>query len=259
MTEEYGFIMTRHVNSETTNKYWNHSVKWLQYFYPYRQIVIIDDNSHSAFVKADREYKNILVIQSEFPGCGEWLPYYYFLKRRFFQNAVIIHDSVFFHKRIPFEKIPLSSVLPLWYFHSDTENVQQSIALVRRLKNHYILYQKLSRETTFSTLEMPQYKWYGCFGSQCYINHTFLSRINDKYNLCDALTPHIKTRADRCCLERILGCIFFIENAYLYKTKSLLGDIMKYQNWCELTYDKYIEHFHQLKGKKPVIKVWSGR
>lgn len=256
---DYGFIMTRHVNSQTTNKYWNHSVKWLQYLYPHRQIVIIDDNSHPEFVKADREYANTHVIHSEFPGCGEWLPYYYFLKRRFFKNAVIIHDSVFFHQRIPFEKITLSTVLPLWYFHPDTENLQQSLTLARRLTNNHLLCQKLSEDNAICGMNMPQSKWYGCFGSQCYITHSFLKKINEKYNLCNALTPHIKTRADRCCLERILGCIFFVENTYLYKIKSLLGDIMKYQNWCEMTYDKYNQYFHQIKGKKPIIKVWSGR
>ena len=64
----FGFIITRHVNSEKTNKYWNHSVKLLRTLYPYRKIVIIDDNSNQEFVKADHDYKNIQLIQSEFPG-----------------------------------------------------------------------------------------------------------------------------------------------------------------------------------------------
>jgi hypothetical protein len=73
----FGFIITRHVNSEQTNKYWNHSVKLLRTFYPYRKIIIIDDNSNQNYVKADFDYKNIQIIQSEFPGRGELLPYYY--------------------------------------------------------------------------------------------------------------------------------------------------------------------------------------
>ena len=76
----FGFIITRHVNSETTNRYWNHSVKLLRSFYPERKIVIIDDNSNQNFVKADFDYKNVEIIQSEFPGRGELLPYYYYLK-----------------------------------------------------------------------------------------------------------------------------------------------------------------------------------
>ena len=100
----FGFIITRHVNSESTNRYWNHSVKCLRTLYPLKKIIIIDDNSNYNFVKADFNYKNIEIIQSEFKGRGELLPYYYYLKNKFFENAVILHDSVFFHKRVYFEK-----------------------------------------------------------------------------------------------------------------------------------------------------------
>ena len=48
----YGFIITRYVNSEKTNRYWNQSVKLIRTYYPYRQIVIIDDNSNYDFVKS---------------------------------------------------------------------------------------------------------------------------------------------------------------------------------------------------------------
>ena len=101
----YGFIIARHVNSEMTNKYWNRCVRCIRKFYPLRKIVIIDDNSNQDFVKPDYEYRNVEVITSEFPGRGELLPSYDFYNRRFFDNAVIIHDSVFFHERINFEKI----------------------------------------------------------------------------------------------------------------------------------------------------------
>ena len=105
--DNFGFIITRHVNSVKTNKYWNHSVKLLRTFYPLKKIVIIDDNSNYDYVNSEFEYKNLHIIQSEFHGRGELLPYYYFLKYKFFQNAIIIHDSVFFHMRINFEKFYL--------------------------------------------------------------------------------------------------------------------------------------------------------
>ena len=101
----FGFILTRHVNSEKTNKYWNHSVKCLRTLYPLNKIIIIDDNSNYNFVKAEFEYKNVEIIQSEFNGRGELLPYYYYLKNKFFDHAVILHDSVFFHRRVHFEKL----------------------------------------------------------------------------------------------------------------------------------------------------------
>ena len=98
----YGFIITRHVNSQQTNEYWNHCVKLIRTYYPLRKIIIIDDNSNYNFVKSYHEYKNVKIIQSEYPGRGELLPYVYFLKNKWFENAVIIHDSLFFHKHIHF-------------------------------------------------------------------------------------------------------------------------------------------------------------
>ena len=97
--DNYGFIITRHVNSEKTNMYWNRCVRCIRTFYPLKKIVIIDDNSDQSFVKDEFNYRNVIHIQSEFPGRGELLPYYYFHKNKFFENAVIIHDSVFFHER----------------------------------------------------------------------------------------------------------------------------------------------------------------
>ena len=44
---DYGFIITRHVNSEKTNKYWNNAIICIRTFYPQKKIVIIDDNSNS--------------------------------------------------------------------------------------------------------------------------------------------------------------------------------------------------------------------
>ena len=59
MNNLYGFIITRHVNSEKTNNYWNNNVKLLRGLYPSSKIVIIDDNSNYDYVKAEFEYKNI--------------------------------------------------------------------------------------------------------------------------------------------------------------------------------------------------------
>ena len=73
---DYGFIITRHVISELTNKYWNNCIKCLRSFYPQKKIVIIDDNSNKDFLKSFYNFDNIEIIESEFPGRGELLPYY---------------------------------------------------------------------------------------------------------------------------------------------------------------------------------------
>lgn len=253
--DSFGFIITRHVNSEKTNKYWNQCVKCIRTLYPFRKIVIIDDNSIQELVKADYEYNNIQIIQSEFKGRGEFLPYYYYLKNNFFDNAVIIHDSVFLNVKIDFEKIIGIKVLPLWYFNPDKENVNNTMRIAACLRNSLGIRQKLNLEN--AVLNMDHNKWYGCFGVQSFINHGFLSFLEKKYKITNMIN-FIKCRSDRCCLERIFGCLFFTEYKKIVHQKSLFGNIMKYQNWG-YTYDEYEKDFYFKNLQKPVLKVWTGR
>jgi hypothetical protein len=250
----FGFIITRHVNSEKTNLYWNHSIKLLRTFYPYVKIVIIDDNSNQNYIKSDFDYKNIEVIQSEFPGRGELLPYYYYIKNKFFENAIIIHDSVFFHKRIMFEKLNGIDVLPLWHFDSDKDNIIDTIKILQNLKNKQLLDKKISNNFSIDLLTD---KWYGCFGVQSYINHNFLLKIEEKYKITNLL-PCILCRSDRCCLERILGCIFSIEKSKINKSPSLFGNIRKHQNWG-YTFDEYLYNLKKGTVKRYTVKIWTGR
>lgn len=254
----FGFIITRHVNSEITNRYWNHSIKLLRIFYPTKKIVIIDDNSDTSFLKADYDYNNIEIIQSEFPGRGELLPYYYYIKNKFFENAVIIHDSVFFHKRINFEVLNGTNVVPLWYFNADYDNESNTLTIIQNLKNKINIQDKL-KYNVVSTFSISNDKiWHGCFGCQSYINHNFLLNIENKYNISE-LTKVVQNRSDRCSLERIMGCIFSSEYPQLRITKSLFGDILKYPLSGNYNYNMYETDLKKGTIKRPVVKIWTGR
>jgi len=255
--DRFGFIITRHVNSEKTNRYWNHNVKLLRTLYPLIKIVIIDDNSNYDFVKQEFDYKNVQIVQSEFPGRGELLPYYYYLKHKFFANALIIHDSVFLHKRINYEKLNGINVIPLWFFYSDTENIENTQRIVSYLKNSYIINNKITKNDNINILGMKMNEWFGCFGVQSYINLSFLERIQDKYNIMNLINA-VKCRADRCCLERIFGAIFFTEYPTLSPKKSLFGNIMTYQQWG-YSFDNYMTDLKKGTIPRHVIKVWTGR
>ena len=250
----YGFIITRHVNSEQTNQYWNHAVRSIRRFYPFRKIVIIDDNSNQTYVKADFEYKNLQIVQSEYPGRGELLPYYYFYKNKYFPNAVILHDSVFFHKRIHFEKLNQMKFLPLWHFNL-SENVNNCKRISKCLNHAASIEFKLEMDSLDIFSFKPADIWYGCFGVQSYINYEFLSHIQNKYNLFRLLNC-VLTRTDRCSLERVMGVIFHLELPKLYKYPSLLGDILKYQTYGG-TFEEYCANYKKIR--KPLVKVWTGR
>jgi hypothetical protein len=256
---DYGFIITRHVNSQETNRYWNQSVKLIRVFYPNRKVIIIDDNSKQEYVKPDCNYENITVIQSEYHGRGELLPYIYYLRYKWFPNAVILHDSVFVHRHIPFELIK-HPVLPLWHHPYDKENAVNVYRIACYLSNNYHIQQKLLKNDQFVTLGMNTDSFDLCFGAQAFIKLTFLEHIEKKYKLTN-LIPAITNRADRCSFERIIGLIFNEEYIKMSSNKivSLFGRIHKFPHAFKYNYKQYKADLSNKLLPSLFVKVWTGR
>ena len=261
----FGFIITRHVNSETTNHYWNECVRCIRKLYPWVRIVIIDDNSQQEWVKEEQVWQNVEIIQSEYPGRGELLPFIYFLKRAFFKRAVMIHDSVFFHKKIPFHLLTVP-VMPLWHFNAkidtDLECHQNNLRIVQYLKppHPFFLKQRLEEVSFSKQWVIPLQKnqeWVGCFGVQCVIQHSFLVHLEKKYGITGLISV-VKTRPDRCSLERIMGLLFCMESLQMSPQKSLFGNIKNYMPWG-YTFNQYKELQKDKKVIRPIVKVWTGR
>ena len=256
---DYGFIITRHVNSVETNRYWNQSLKLLKIFYPNRKVIIIDDNSKKEYLKADCNYENLTIIQSEYPGRGELLPYIYYLKYKWFPNAVILHDSIFIHRHIPFELMKYKFV-PLCHHPYDKENTKNILRLTFFLKNNYYIQQKILKNENQIVLGLNYDKFDLCFGAQCFINLNLLEDIEEKYKLTNLISA-ITNRSDRCSFERIIGLIFNEE--YFNKNKihlqSLFGDIYKYPNAFKYTYLDYKIDLSKKILPSMFVKVWTGR
>lgn len=258
LTRPFGIILTRHVRDTTTNEYWNLCVKRLCDLYHEVPIVIIDDNSNSAYLKDLYEHEknpNILTIQSCYPGAGELLPYYYLHKHKWFHSAAIVHDSVFFQSKINFQKLTLFKVIPFWHFRY-MEDREKCHKLASHLKNSQKIIDKLTDDQVSIFSVQPGERWQGCFGCQAFIRYDFLHHIQEKYNLF-ALLNVVTTRNHRMCLERVLGTIFVTEAPNLHRVPSLLGDIWKYQTW-NTSYNTYMQNRKRFKHM-PVVKVWSGR
>lgn len=238
----FGFIILRHVNSDSTNRYWNQSVKLLNFFYPDQRIIIIDDNSVKDKIHSEGEYKNITIIESEYIGRGELLPYIYYLKNKWFDNAVIIHDSVFFHNKYNFENLN-NKMIPLWFFVNNNSELNVIENIAKKLENNNQILHHLS--------QWNLHKWISCFGAMNFISHDFIIYLNNKYKLTN-LIDVVQNRSHRCALERIFGIIYYIE---LGKTDTLFGSINhnnKDSLLCNYTYDQYINN-------PQVTKVWTGR
>ena len=264
----FGFIILRHVNSEMTNSYWNEAVLSLRKLYSMDvKIVVIDDNSKPEFIKEFFPYKNVEYVVSEFPQRGEILPFYYYLKNKYFENAVIIHDSIFIKRKIDFNKFQQSniSVMPLWHFkYGKDENIENTARMLRSLSNNTLLMRNLYESNKFELLGglKKDTDWDGCFGGICYINHHFLTKLERKYNITNMVNV-VKNKMDRCGLERVIGLLFCMEYPKLSLFHSLFGNIHHYKrgeySWG-YTYEQHRQFVAKYKRPLvPVVKVWSGR
>jgi hypothetical protein len=248
MNNQFGFVVLRNVISEDTNDYWNLCVKQINLLYPSSKIIIIDDNSNPEYVKELFELKNVEVYHSKYKKRGELLPFLYFIENHWFENMIFIHDSCFIQKRIPFEKC-IVNVMPLWHFKPDNESSEVIHYQLQHLSHSFELINLFSQKD----LLLRNKTWYGIFGLMCFINYSFLTRINNKYKLYN-LIPIIRNRQDRCSLERTLSILFYSENYFLQQKHSLLGNIFQYGKW-NLTYKEFKEKNINL----PIVKVWTGR
>lgn len=262
--DDFGFIMSRHVNSTETNNYWNHAVQSIKRFYPKKKIIIIDDNSNQSFLKTEFDYENVTIIQSEYNGRGELLPYYYYIKNNWFKNAIIIHDSVFIQRRFKFESLINNkvNVAPLWVFPKIYDAIDvNTIKLTDALSNNNILKKNMQINGDYvDTLGFKKQNkiWNGCFGVQSFINRIFLLKNEERFKISN-LVSVVKNRTDRCCLERIFGVIFYLTNGNNNNpVKPLFGNIFKNQKWG-YSYKKYTDDVSNKKIKTGVIKVWTGR
>ena len=230
---DVGFIILRYVNNENTNKYWIQCYKCIRKFYPEIKIIIIDDNSNYQYITDIVLYKT-RIINSEYPGRGELLPYYYYLHNKDFDSAVIIHDSVFVNKKID---LSVNNYKILWSFEHNWDKINSETKLIDIIND----------------LELTQfYKnkklWKGCFGGMSIIAHDYLVFINNKYDI-SKLLDYVKTRPYRCSFERVISCLLQKHTV----NKTLFGDIHKYCNWGIKFNDR--NKYPNL----PFIKVWTGR
>jgi len=244
-----GFIIIRHVNSEETNKLWIECYDSIRQFYPFNKILIVDDFSNYAFVDTNKILSDTLIIQSEFKGRAELLPYYYYFHNKLFDRAVIIHDSVFIQQYIDFGKENHF----LWSFEHHWDHLYDYNPIIENLNKTELVKEVFNNKSL----------WKGCYGVMSVLSHDFLCEIEKKFNLFN-LINFIECREDRMKLERIFAVLFTLCNkSYNIETKSLFGDIHIYS---QIFGGFGAELYETYKIKKqinninyPIVKVWCGR
>jgi hypothetical protein len=240
MSDEYGFIIIRHVNSSLANEYWKECYTCVRRHYPNNKIIIIDDNSDNSYLNSENFIlSNTQIINSEYPGRAELLPYIYYLKNQWFRKAIIIHDSVFIQQYIDFST---ETYKFLWYFeHDEWSQPEDEEKIIKSLSNHDQLL----------SLHKEKKLWNGCFGVMCVISHDFLKSLDDKHNLTNLLDK-IKTRYNRCSFERVFGLMCILNHKFY--NFHMFGNILKYCKWG-ITFSQYKNRIIDL----PIVKVWTSR
>ncbi len=234
MNNNIGFIILRHVNSELTNKYWFECYKSIRKFYPENNILIIDDDSNYEFVTNENLYKTI-IIRSEYKKRGELLPYYYYLKFKIADTAVILHDSTFINKHIDFSVYKYRS---LWNFKHNWDQIEDETRMIKIFNNQELL-----------DFYQDKNEWNGFFGAMVSIKHDYLVYINNKYDI-SKLLDLVLNRINRCSFERVIAAILEKE----CKNNTFFGDLHNYMNYGEITVDNK-DNYKYL----PITKIWTGR
>lgn len=241
--EGLGFIIVRCIKDKKTSMYWHHAYRCIRKFYPINPIVIIDDNSNRRFInhQLEKTLEKCHIIQSDFPGCGECLGYYYFYKHHWFEKAMILHDSVFIQQFIPLDNVV--GVKFLWHIETKKcDDVEWETTLLKKLGGPYL------------SLYEEKECWKGCFGVMSVIEYNFLLKIASIFNLLDS----IKSRRDRCCMERIFAVMCFHHCPRLMDNLSIMGDIHQYALPWGYSYMKFLKN--ESHGNLPdLVKVWTGR
>lgn len=239
------FILTRCVRKPEHNRLYKECYKCIRKHYN-NQIYIIDDNSDQNILDSF-DMSGVEIIKSEFPGAGEFLPYYYMYHRKLGKKAIILQDSMFIQHKID---VDIDDYKFLWFF-SAKDCIEEVKGKIRE-----VLYLLPECDNLYDTLF--EYEWSGCFGSCMVITLDFLSEVHEKTGLLNII-GEVKTRKDRCMLERLLGiCVYYLKNKDS-KDISILGNIFQQFYPWELSYEEYITNQSELSEMCPIVKVWNGR
>jgi len=248
--KSYVFIILRHIRNVRDNDLWISSYNSIRKYY-INKIVIIDDNSSVNTV--DGKLFNTEVIKSEFPGAGEILPYYYFLKFKWADRMIFIHDSMFINR--PFRDSELEGDIKFHWFFEKSEIVDY------RKINNYISLLKDNKSLQAFVAD-PDVTWRGCFGVTTICNYETIKYLEDTFDLFKTLVIAIKSRKDRESFERLFGIILYYEGMIEDATCSNFGNIIKYP-WAfesnQINYETAANVLRHNNYDTAIIKVWRGR
>lgn len=246
MSDDLVFYVTRSVKEAKHNLLFQECYQCIRKFYT-NKIVCINDKCDPSILE-HFDTVNCEFIDSDYPGAGECLPYYYYLLRQDAEKVIILQDSMFVNGVLPLSDVECCKYI--WYFKkdgSDGRECKDAIKITEYTKN--ALDKCLERAP-----------WIGCFGSCMCLTKEFMIELDRVLDI-KSLVGRIKTREDRMALERILGAACYVCGSIDEEEISICGSIFDYDmyrlgfEWGKYTFDDY----KIVRPSSLVIKVWNSR
>lgn len=245
---EIVFVVLCHIRNDDDSKLWRRCHDSIREFYPGTPIVIIDDNSQNP--PSDDSLDNVIFIKSEYPGAAEILPYHYFMKYKWAEKMIFLHDSMILIR--PFGNYELSAPIKFhWHFatHWCDDDAMINCLLSRLDYAEELIDYNLNHKDL----------WYGCFGVASIIDLNLLEKIEQKYSIINSLKILLKTRSQRMALERIFALIMFKEQYVSKDNCSNFGIIHSHPYAYMDIDDDMLEEIKKSSYPSAIIKTWHGR
>ena len=245
----YVFVILRHLRTRSDNDLWISSYNSIRRHYT-NKIIIIDDNSLINTVNGKLHQTEVL--QSDYAGAGEILPYYYFLMYRWANRMIFVHDTMFLYRPFHVEEVDTDARFHWSFVNSDTTSTARLQQIIPSLRNHQELLPYVSQPES----------WRACFGVAMVVGIEVVERLEQKYKLFSTMTMMIRNRKDREMAERLLGLVMFHEKIVSVETCSNFGDILAYPNAFQSERSNLSTARYQLEQagyNSALMKVWRGR
>jgi len=248
--EDIGFIISRCVKTKEHNFLYKECYNAIRKYHPNVKIVFIDDNTDKAILE-NYPMTNVEIIQSEYPGAGEYLPYYYLLQRKLFKKAVLMQDSMILQTEIPFDTVGSYKFL---FYYTPAEMDKPPNDLIEKTK---VPNELLSVYT--------DRKWVGCWGSSIIITYDFLKKIEDEVGIL-CWKDLINNRDMRISLETAIALVcIYLNNDKPPEMNSLCGHVYQLQvmreyqlkNHNKFSITDYMRDKDKIKDK--IIKIFNAR
>jgi len=247
--QSYVFVILRHLRTAQDNMLWTEAYQSIRTYYTNR-IIIIDDNSQVNTFNGS--LVNTEVLESEYRGAGEILPYYYFFQYKWADRMIILHDSMSLQR--PFRPSELEGEIRFhWHFSMKEKAYHTKIALqFSSMRQHQGLLAFLNDESS---------QWRGCFGGAACVSYDAVEHLEKKYGFFSTLVLAIKTRKDREAFERMLGAVTFFEKMVEMETCSTFGDIIRYPGAFTENRNKEAtaRQIQEANYDTAILKLWRGR